>query len=291
MQPIDTCPICSGKALLRYDAKISPFLAARVWNKEPSNIYSKIELCRCKRCSFIFFNPRLEGAELAKLYKNYRDPEYVRIRSLYEENYTAELNDSMGNDPHIIEMRNRNLSGILKKNTDLASIRSVLDFGGDRGQFIADELASSERYVYEISGVNPLPGIHEIDTLDECKKHSYDLIMCCHVLEHVPFPQVELEQILSLAKNGTYVYIEVPCEVPYLSKLKFPFLIKIAHRLLKFDYNMHEHINFFNVKSVEALIIQHGLVPLFLEKVVLDLGETSLPVVSCLAVVRTDHGE
>jgi hypothetical protein len=47
-----------------------------------------VDLVRCKGCTFIFYNPRLDDDTLHKLYKNCRNHEYQRARHASKPWYT-----------------------------------------------------------------------------------------------------------------------------------------------------------------------------------------------------------
>ena len=119
----------------------------------------------------------------------------------------------------------------------------VLDFGGDKGQFIPDELRHAECYVYDISGTEVLDGIHLIKNPEKLSDYKWDFIMCCHVMEHLPDVQSYFRYLVSLMNDNTYLYVEVPYERPG-----------------NVDYvGIHEHINMFGRRAFEMLAVQHGL--------------------------------
>ena len=102
-------------------------------------------------------------------------------------------------------------------------------------------------------------------------KEKFDLVLCQHLLEHVSYPLREMEKIFYSLKKGGYLYFEVPQgnRADNLFNLKrdiasyiFPWYRKYLSKLFfkKNDfYIMHEHINYFNKKSIKALCKESGL--------------------------------
>ena len=238
---------------------MAPFLANRIWNREAF----AAEYIHCSRCDFGFFNPRLEPAEEARLYKGYRDEEYLTVRHSTEPWYTASLNSSF-DDLQTMDARRRRLRKIFSNCLSSAGPTSVLDFGGDRGELIDALFPGSEKFVYDISGVQPLPGIRSV-SLAEGTQKCFGLIICSNVLEHVANPRGLLREIESVAKPGTFIFLEVPIESPGDLRTIVKRLIQetilfvtrptLAIQLLKLrSINvMHEHLNFFSLRSLERL--------------------------------------
>ena len=241
MKKVDECVACASKQIINFKAFISPFIAERIWG----NNISDINLSWCKNCDFAFYNPRLEENEARVLYKNYRDKDYQQQRYKHEPYYTSKINDLIGNNETEIANRKANLFRILNKNIDISEIKNILDFGGDKGQFIIDEADDANKFVFEISGVEPLDNIIKINNYNECKKHSYDLIMCCHVLEHVPYPSEIVQNIKELSNKNTVLYIEVPLEFPFVydNLSRFKKIIRSISFLNPFLPNQEEAFN------------------------------------------------
>jgi len=296
MKDASSCPICSSAKIKAYPATVSGFLAERIWGERPK----EVQLCHCLACGFTYYNPRLESDEVKRLYNGYRSSEYQRMRQKHEPKYTEEFNAALGTDPQEQKVRKDLLREYLKLERDIEEIRSVLDYGGDRGQFICDELCAAERYVYEISGTVPEPGIQSLTSLDECKKREFDLIMCCHLLEHVPDPLEELERILTLADLDTMIYIELPYEflfkdisspmkerVVSLGLMLIPrSFIKVFTQRFQRNFIMHEHINFYNSSSLRKLLELSDLDVLRLDVPSEKIGPKHNDIIRCLARKR-----
>lgn len=297
MISVSSCPICASTKVYTYQAIVSGFLTERIWGEKPG----EVQLCHCRVCGFAYFNPRLEPDELKRLYKGYRDSEYQKMRQRYEPIYTEEFNAALGSDPHELRLRKDLLREYLKLETKLDDIKSVLDYGGDRGQFIIDELSDAKRFVYEISGIAPEPGIESLLSIEECRKRRYDLIMCCHVLEHVPDPLGELSQIVELADENSMIYIELPYDTPFkdlrapMNRKKrlfdlmsiSPAFVDIVTRLSSVKPQMTEHINFFNGASLRKMLEHFNFDVLQLDVPDADIGPMHMRIVRCLARKRS----
>jgi SAM-dependent methyltransferase len=236
----------------------------------------------CKSCKFIFFNPRFEAEELAVLYSGYRDENYQKQRQAYEKEYTPELNHAIGFHPAQIQSRKKNLLEILKSNVDVNRINDVLDFGGDKGQYIPDEIP--KKFVYEISDVEPVPGVTMFKKLPDKK---FDFIMCSHVLEHVPFPSEVVEQIKKVANQDSVIYFEVPYEIYSQNLLKRLakqawFTVPALFRIVWMP-TMHEHVNIFCLNSLKRLCFEAGLEVFYIQIKGIDRGWTRGEVICCLA--------
>jgi hypothetical protein len=133
--------------------------------------------------------------------------------------------------------RQEGIQKLIKQHIDADQIHTVLDYGGDDGSFIPDCFDKSKKYVFDISNV-PLTSKVESISLNENK--IFDFILCTHLLEHVSDPSDILGKIKEHANDNTWIYFEIPNNpAPYIG-------------------NIHEHINFFNIKSATALLNRNG---------------------------------
>jgi hypothetical protein len=287
---VDTCIGCGALDLRRYVTAAAPFVATRV----PALARERIELVRCPACGLGFFDPRLEDAEVAALYRNYRDAEYQRVRQLHEPGYTPAVNAGLGGEAEIAA-RTANMRAFLAPHLRLEDVRSVLDYGGDRGQFILDELSGARRVVYEISGVPVRPGVVAITDWEVAARERYDLVLCNHVLEHASFPGEVLRQLAAVAHAGTRFYFEVPLEDPFAPRrprsafsglrrlvLAVPALADAYYRRRKLPL-LHEHVNLFSVASLARVLQAHGLVVDEVARRDLAVDAATIAVVSCVA--------
>jgi hypothetical protein len=257
--------VCGGEIRVRRKGAVAPFLARRVWNRGSF----PVNLMQCRRCEFMFFNPRMDSEEEGRLYAQYRSEEYRRMRHSVEPWYTQRFNLALS-APHLMEARRQILSELLQRQLAGRKIATVLDFGGDRGGLVRALIPGATPYVYDISAVEPEPGVQRGGDLAACRARQFDLVVNSNVLEHVGFPRLLLEQIRSVASPQTLVFLEVPFESP----LERPLLIRRAVQwgLLAVSRPrvaaslaspralclMHEHVNYFDSKSLEALLRTTG---------------------------------
>lgn len=263
MKTANDCVLCGGQIATRKPAIVAPFLARRIWAGESP----PVNLAQCKRCSFLFFNPRLEPHEEQRLYTGYRLEEYQRMRQSCEPWYTPRFNSSISG---YTTLRRERLGATLQPYLAGIPRPRILDFGGDRGQLVKNLIPNSTGYTYDISKVEPLDGIVHCRDLEECRKATPDLIICSNVLEHVGFPRTIVDQIRQISTPRTLVFLEVPFESPFGATLVVRRLAqlgilaatrpKIALSLMRpgFLYLMTEHINYYNQRSLDGLMVASG---------------------------------
>ncbi len=188
---------------------------------------------------------------------------------------------------------------IFTKYIDVSKVTTVLDYGGDKGQHIPPVFKNKKRYVYEISGVKAIPGVYNLKDLSG-KQNYFDVILCCHVLEHVVNPAQILENIMEVMKRKGYLYIEVPFDNPLFSSkldsLQFLFnkyfswkdIIKQALKMLKTKgfKPMHEHINFFSPNSLEIFLKNNNFEILYNRITKLNFGWTKAKIICTLARLK-----
>lgn len=257
------CLICERDSLGSYHAVFSPFIAKRIWNREPFSIRIK----KCRRCKFSFADTRFEQHEENRLYADYRGLEYQSIRQSCEPWYTPKFNTRLSTG--MMEKRRAPISNIFRDHLP-CDIKSVLDFGGDRGDLFAGMVRGASTYVYDISGIAAAPGVTALSSLDDCAEKKFDLIGCSNVFEHVAYPRKLLADIKRIARHRTLVFIEVPSETPFglrnYAKRSAQELIlaatrrKVAASLLPFGFlrQVHEHVNFFSLHSLKKLMEVEG---------------------------------
>lgn len=255
------CVVCEGAIRKLRRALVAPFLAQRIWNRGPFCV----DLVECGNCAFAFYNPRLEDAELQRLYAGYRLGEYQRMRQASEPWYTRQFNFDLAS-PASYEKRRAALAPLLREHLQGRIIRRVLDHGGDRGDLVAGLIEGAEAFVYEISGIPAAPGVMSVTDPGSCQP---DLIINSNVLEHVGFPRALVTSILAAAGDGL-VFLEVPLEQPtgasrVARRLAQIGLMTVLHpRLARWMlrpaslYMMHEHINYYTEHSLMTLFRASG---------------------------------
>ncbi len=279
MYTVDVCPCClSNKSTARW-AIVAPFLAHFAVGKPPF-------LCRlldCSVCSFRFFDARLEPAEVERLYSGYRGEKYFAARHRYEFWYSRKVNDGIGGDPQEIVLRVSALDDFVRPHVTQAAVKTVLDYGGDRGQFIPQS-AGSEKFVFELSDAVPVAGVTRIATEQQLSQMKFDFIMSMGVLEHCSEPGEILDKLRSCMNPRALLCVGVPFErynITFAGKSRLyraylKALLHVSPALTAVDFysatsrirlhcipplglaKCHEHLNFFNLPSMTALLNRSG---------------------------------
>ena len=303
MLSMNKCIICHTIDLKRKWAIIAPFIAAYVLKTKPQIT----PYYQCNQCGMNFFGQRFTPEELNVLYKDYRKSHYFEQRNAFEPWYTKEINFSIGNNPAEISTRKNRVKDYIQKLTQKKQFQNVLDYGGDKGQFIPDDLFQ-EKMVYDISGVEVEQDVIVINDLIKLQNKTIDLIILAHVLEHASDPHELIQKCATLAKHDhTLLYVEVPNEQPiflqllpqFIYKTYLNFLIQFPKLLLFIDFfstscrhllklvppfgfiKLHEHINFFSGNSLSILMEKNGFKILNWKTTQASKSEKS--VIMCLA--------
>jgi len=277
MQRLSHCPLCQTPILRTTPAPVAAFL------REHAQLDAPVlgGLFDCDGCGFRGFVDRYEPREIEEIYRDYRGPKYFARRHHHEPWYTRARNDAIGG-PLEVRRRRERLSRFLVAQRVAPPLRTALDWGGDRGQFIPELF--EERHVFEISGVEPVPGVRRVDR-EELHRRRYDLVILAHVLEHASQP-VELLREVSLVP-ARYLYVEVPFEPFHLTRFHraapyqrwvnavagtrlAPWLIlaTLASRVglgwvPPFGLiHQHEHLNFFDQRTLARCLRAAGCDPI-----------------------------
>lgn len=272
------CIACGSKTLQKRWSVTSSFFADRALQMKPEIV----PILKCLICGTEYFDLVVTDEELDRLYDDYRGEKYFTQRNGFEPWYTREMNSGLGGET---EMRKRR--DAFKNALTQAGIKndfgSVLDHGGDRGQMLGD-LKAARKAVYEISGVASEPGVEPIRE-EEMRAGKWDLIMSCHVLEHLAFPAALVADLVALGRAGTVYFIEVPKETVPTSGFNgtaaqrrwLQWLIKHPRLFKFFDFlstgirarlgvvlpllffPLREHLTFFTVRGVKSMLTDKGL--------------------------------
>jgi hypothetical protein len=242
-------------------------VARRIWSL-PNRLFDKsfgsgvfVEMQICPACSFIQVKHPFRDEDLGRLYADYRTPSYNEERIRFESTYAAIVNE-VGKGAKEIACRVDGLTAWLEGKIDPGDGFSMLDFGGSDGRFLPR--MPGEKYVYEISNTQPLPGIVRVAAEADLATYSY--VQIAHVLEHVSEPLKLLKYVAQFMKPNGYLYIEVPQD---LSDRQ---IANLANGRSRQDMRVHEHVNVYCASSVSQLIEAAGLVPVVVEPTPIDLG-------------------
>lgn len=282
------CIICSTQNTEQAPALISPWIRDLGISDRLSTYYL------CKNCNTGFFSKRYDDNEMAKIYANYRGERYLKIRTHWEPWYSFNYN-SNHDSRDWIESRKNSLTNFLVANC-ATKFKSIIDIGGDRGQYIPD--IADTKIVLDISDKSTLDGVVRFATFENLP--FADLVIYAHVLEHVSNPVQELNSLFSKSK---YVYVEVPYGIPVVNRTRKSKIRLIAHLVLSINaplwrrktspatgrtvssrkmITQSEHLTFFSEKSMEEIAKQIG-VKLVMQKTTISTPDlNSGEVLQCL---------
>lgn len=223
--------------------------------------FAFVEMQLCKRCSFIQTSVAFREDDLKRLYADYRSPTYNRERIHYEPEFAA-IAAAVGYDPVEVRARTMALNAFLRQHLPLEGPLTILDYGGSDGRFIPDIPGS--RFVYDISNVLPLPGVTRIQAESELSKYS--LVLLAHVTEHVTHPLNLVRKLSEYIQPGGHLYIETPQETSDEQRGD------LRNGDARFDLGIHEHINYYCVPAVAALLEAAGFAVVATEVTHVDAG-------------------
>ncbi len=252
------CICCGSSDLAKTAAILMPFIAHRVFDWRPVEIddswglntikngtaYSICNTLSCEDCGLVFLDIRFSDSELAALYRGYRDEEYTSVRELYEPGYRAR-NDVLKAGGDYVSHKEK----FLARHLSLPS--RILDWGGDTGKNTPFKTNNQYIHIYDIGEQPVIEGMQRVGK-DALGDNVYDLIVCSHVLEHVPFPEDLIREIKNIMRKDTVLYFEIPFE----NLMQANPNDKNRYQKKK---HWHEHINFFSRQSLMSLADRCGL--------------------------------
>ena len=227
-----------------------PFIADRIFGWKPLNIDSSwglqtvksgtaYALCNslyCTDCHLLFLDMRFTDDEVARLYRGYRGNEYVALREKYEPGYTVrnqELNKQVG-------YMNQTEDFLLQY---IPPPKTILDWGGNDGTNTPLSGRAQKVEIYDINNCDD-----ENAENNQYKRYvsgdKFELITCCNVLEHVPYPVTLLKEVRKYMDVTSFLFIEVPHETVQV--------LGLAGNGTKRHW--HEHINFFSKDSLVNMV-------------------------------------
>lgn len=281
------CFICTSSTDLHHSV-IAPWITELANQSITMSFYYS-----CRNCGFAYFE-RFPEQIINSLYAHYRSQQYFSFRHSWEPWFGKRENDAFNKEGkksnENIEKRRSDIDAVFKKcGLSLRDIDGCLDFGGDRGQFIPSEV-QGRKYIVDpsITSSYSANGILFRPSLEEIESRSLGLVMSCMTLEHVNDINQVLESIIKVLHPLGYIYLEVPMDKFQVSKhckstLYRNYLTYISRKKILFCFidfltgvwrsvfsripfwgiiKQSEHINYFDVGTLSALVAQFNLEPI-----------------------------
>lgn len=202
--------------------------------------YCLCNTLHCTQCGVLFLDLRFSDLEMQRYYQGYLGKDYEDLREHYEPGFRA-INQKLTVQHEFLHLAK---SFILK----IANPSKILDWGGGDGTNTPIKGDERQVDVYDIGEGAATYGTSRV-TKDQALRSNYELIVCRHVLEHIPYPSELLAEVYQCMQSETLLYIEVPHEAIMLSEQE----IKSADKR-----HWHEHINFFSIQSLMRLLTSCG---------------------------------
>ncbi|MBN1766262.1 MAG: class I SAM-dependent methyltransferase [Sedimentisphaerales bacterium] len=224
MNKIEKCPLChsdklhailekffevpAGLTQEQIENEDVPYIDERLWvlfervlkNREPS----KFNIEHCQACGFIFYNPRFTHEEIIaqeELLNVLLAPKWQRgIR-------VADPVQRKGERAKRIY----NLITAFQKASE--KYQRILDYGGNEGFNLSVFIKKrKECFIVDFKDFWHIPGAHylgkDINILDD--NHVFDIILLCHVMEHLNDPGQMLHDLQGHLREGGLLFVEVP---------------------------------------------------------------------------------
>ena len=223
--------------------------------------FAFVEMQLCAHCSFIQTKLPFHDEDIRRLYRDYRSPTYNQERIHFEPEY-AQIATAIGQDQREVSARQSALSQFLRKSMQTSDAHTILDYGGSDGRFIPDIPGS--KFVYEISNMDPLPGVTRIKS--ESGLRTYCIVLFAHVTEHIPHPLNLVRKLSAYVESGGYLYIETPQDISDAQRAD------LQRSALRMNIGIHEHINYYCVPAVAALLEAAGFTVAAIESTPVDVG-------------------
>lgn len=274
--PALDCIICDREVSLSSYGVVAPFISELT--ESPADL---VTLQHCAVCQFSFFSHRYSDTELAAIYGRYRGSDYLRVRKRWEPWYGSSVNNAYETGSKEVDSRRAFMERLIAQATD-RQFRVAVDFGGDEGQFFPDS-AVDRKIVIDLSDKPLLDGVELYEDLPSIGA-SPDLVMICHVLEHLNDPVSLLRQVHQVIDAQGVLYVEVPMDMPRLhpwhareayqrylvrmGKTRWPLVAsdfvsgasrQAGLRIPRLGVvKQSEHINYFTEHSLNALLTKAG---------------------------------
>jgi|DEB19_MinimDraft_2_1074335.scaffolds.fasta_scaffold05796_2 2-polyprenyl-3-methyl-5-hydroxy-6-metoxy-1,4-benzoquinol methylase len=254
MEKLNTCLVCGHNELIN-ELTCTDFVATG----------ENFNLQRCKKCTFLFTNPRPDTNEIGKYYQS---DKYVSH---------AGKKEGLGIMYKIYDIvRNYSINQKLNLIKKYNSSGNLMDLGCGLGYFLegavkdktfdcigVDISDDTIKYVKDTFGYE-VKNESEIDNLPQ---NNYDVITQWHVLEHVHFLNERMKQLNNLLKHDGTLFIAVPNSNSWDAK---------KYKEYWDGYDVPRHLYHFNKKSIKLLMEKHGFEIIEIKPLIFDAPYISM---------------
>jgi hypothetical protein len=274
------CPICRCPGTIEAHGRIAPFIIQL--QGDPKDSPRGTTLCRCQKCDLVYFSHRFDDETLGAMYSGYRNERYLSIRRRWEPWYSRDANSATEPGSDAVAERIGFVTNLLGSFVDIKSLRNIVDYGGDEGQFFPAGY-SGPKYVIDVSGKDLVDGVRAAASLDQLPNRPH-LVIAAHLLEHLVDPAALVKEIRAAVADDGLFYAEVPLDRPkvrqwhagapyrrYLdwvsvtrgSWVATDFVAGVARNFGRTvprlgAVKQSEHINYFSTQSLKTLLANGG---------------------------------
>jgi predicted SAM-dependent methyltransferase len=118
----------------------------------------------------------------------------------------------------------------------------ILHFAPEKCIF--DKLVAVKHEVYATVDLFPEPDVSFLT--DICRlsfqKGAFDVLLCCHVLEHIPDDVLAMKELFRVVKPGGWAVIQVPLSLKLESTIEDPSVKSEEERLKRFGQKDHVRV-------------------------------------------------
>lgn len=198
---------------------------------------SHAQIVRCKRCGYLYANPRWSATQLMDAYGAVEDATYVAERQGRELTFAKHLQ-------------------AMEKQVGTANGRSLLDVGAYVGIFVEAALAAGWAAV----GVEPsswaakeaqqegLPIICGTQDAPELENKVFDVITMWDVIEHVDDPSAEMAKAFGRLKPGGWLVVHTMDVDSWASRIL----------RARWPWYMDMHIHYFSQRTMRQMLEKNG---------------------------------
>lgn len=213
-------------------------------DSRPDNTVAGFTLSRCRKCGFVYVNPRYAAADLEKLYTRKNSAQLIEhYNHMVSPVMLAQYHERIDLLERLMPTRGRLLDFACAAGHffELAGQRGWDAHGADIGE-----------WTREAAEARGLKNLH-VGYLQDLgfPDHHFDVIHAAQVFEHLEHPGKLLAELRRILRPGGLLYVDVP------NYHTLPIMLN------RDDFFLNEppqHINYFTPKTLRALLVRAGLV-------------------------------